>query len=161
MTEDAAGSPPAPGTFRLAPWTANGLAELTAAGASAQETLQAALGGILEAVRGAAQVPPVPAGAEPAAVPIRGDGADLAALFADLAADLLAQLDANGPDFDRVRLDGLLPTDEGLTAWGYVLGLPSSAPPPTGLALAGAPTISQTAGRDVLRCALRRVGPRP
>lgn len=150
-----------PRGYRLGPWSASGVAELTATGDSAQETLQVGLNGVLAAARGERPgIAARDAEGEPAAVPIRGDGPDLAALFADLAADLLAQLDAHGVAMDQVRLDGLLPTDEGLTAWGYAIGIPESAPPPTGIALAGRPTISLTDGRDVLRCALRRAAPR-
>lgn len=155
---------PAPGTYRVGTWSANGAIELTAAGSSAQETLQTGLNAILAVVRGVEAGPPgvgeTGSEAEPVAVPVRGEGGDVAALFADIAADLLAQLDAHGAGFDRVRLDGLLPTDEGLTAWGYALGVPTAEAPPTGIALAGRPSITQTGGRDLLRSSLRRAGPR-
>ncbi len=72
-------------------------------------------------------------------------------------ADLLAQLDANGPGMDRVRLDGLLTTDDGgYTAWGYLVGRQEVNPPPVGIGLEGAPVVGGGEGRLTLSCRLRR-----
>jgi hypothetical protein len=143
--------------YQLGPWNPDGAAELTASGADAEALLLAGLHGVLAAAR--RDLPPAAISESQASVaaPLRGQGADLAAVFGDLAADLLAQLDANGPGLDRVRLDGVLTTDDGgYTAWGYAIGLPASNPPPIGLTLDGDPTLTESAGGLTLRCTLRR-----
>ncbi len=128
--------------------------ELSATGSDPQALLLASLQGVLAAARGDA--PPTPADAADAAVPIRGQGPGLARLFAEIAADLLAQLDANGLGLDRVRLDGLLQTDDGgATAWGYVLGAAADTPPPIGLSLDGEPTVDRAGEEWTLRARLR------
>lgn len=143
------------GGHRLSGWDESGGAELSATGADAEALLLAGLGGVLAAARGDA--PPIAAEQATAAVPIRGQGASIGALFGEIAADLLAQLDANGTGLDRVRLDGLLQTDDGgFTAWGYALGAAADAPPPVGLALDGDPAVEGGAGGWTLRCRLRR-----
>jgi len=160
MTETEPATPEQPssdagGRFRLGPWDAEGAAELTATGPDAEAVLLAGLEGVIAAARAGAP-PPSPAAAT-AAAPIRGQGATLAPLFAELAADLLAQLDANGLGLDRVALDGLLQTDDGgATAWGYLQGAAAADPPPVGLALDGDPVLEQTAGGWALACRLRR-----
>lgn len=154
--EQRGGSAAGPaGNFRLSP-AAGGATDLAATGADAEALLLAGLDGVLALVRGNA--PATPAEAATAAVPIRGQGAGIAPLFAEIAADLLAQLDANGPGLDRVRLDGLLQTDDGgATAWGYLLGAAADAPPPIDLALDSDPVVEQTAAGWTLRCRLARV----
>ena len=144
------------GSYRLGPWGADGAAELSASGADAEGLLLAGLRGVLAAARGD-EAPAAPEERASAAAPIRGQGADLGRVFAELAADLLAQLDANGPGLDRVRLDGVLTTDDGgYTAWGYVLGTATENPPPVGLALDGDTVVAADAGGLTLRCTLRR-----
>ena len=163
---EGTGEPEEPGaaTYQLA-WRADGSAALTATAADAAAVLRAGLRGVLAAARLDGQPGAAEADEATAAVPIRGQGADLARVFAELAADLLAQLDANGPDFDHVRLDGLLRTDEGgFTAWGYAIGRiaqgPSADPPPVDLGLDGEPSVAVgEGGRLVLRCTLRRGEP--
>jgi hypothetical protein len=151
MSDDGAGS------FTLGDWDARGVARLTATGADPTQTLLAGLEGIAAAARGATAPDATPAEAGTTAAAIRGQGADLAAVFAELANDLLAQLDANGPGLATVRLDGLLATDDGgWTAWGYAVGTPSPQPPPIGLSLEEPPTLDETPDGLVLRFALRR-----
>ena len=157
-TDDAAGRETMNGdAYALGPWSPAGAAELSASGADAEALLLAGLHGVLAAARRG--LPPA-AGSEAqasAAAPIRGQGADLAAVFAELAADLLAQLDANGPGLDRVRLDGVLTTDDGgYTAWGYAVGAAATNPPPIGLTLDGDPVVTENVGGLTLRCILRR-----
>jgi hypothetical protein len=54
-------------------------------------------------------------------VPLRGEGDDLAALFADLLADLCALLEEHGGALREVSIDGVLRRDRGgFVAWGYV-----------------------------------------
>ena len=157
MTErdDAQSPAPAGGAYDFAGWGGgDGPATLTATGQTAEDVLLAGLAGVAEAA-GARAVAEEDAAT---AAAIRGQGADVPAVFAELAADLLAQLDANGPGLGRVRLDGVLETDDGFTAWGYALGAALPNPPPIGVALDGNPTLDAESGRLVLRCRLRRAG---
>ena len=158
MTErDEAQAPaqaPAGGRYDFTGWGEDGTAALTATGQTAEDVLLAGLSG----VAGAAGATAGPEDDAATAAAIRGQGADVAAVFAELAADLLAQLDANGPGLGRVRLDGVLETDDGFTAWGYALGAADSSPPPVGVALDGIPTLDAEGGQLVLRCRLRRTG---
>src|SRR5215213_1117045 len=75
---------------------------------------------ILLAARGGGASPDP--GADTVAVPVRGQGATLGAVFAELARDLLAQYDAQGSGMHSVRLDGLLRSEDGYVGWGYLEG---------------------------------------
>jgi hypothetical protein len=142
------------GSYQLGGWRPDRTAELSATGSDADALLVNGLRGVLAAARGDT---PVGGGEATAAAPIRGQGADLGSVFADLAADLLAQLDANGLGLDDVRLDGVLATDDGgFTAWGYATGAAADNPPPVGLSLEGDPRVTGDEGGYELRCALRR-----
>ena len=138
-------------------WRADDTVELTATADDPAAILRTGLRCVLAAVRGRGAHAATAEHAT-AAVPIRGQGADLPRVFAELAADLLAQLDANGPGLDDVRLDGLLTTDEGgYTAWGYAVGAVTDNPPPVGVSLDGEPNLTTGEdGRLILRCTLRR-----
>lgn len=143
--------------YRLGGWDADGVAELSATAREPEGLLLAGLEGVLAAVRGADAPAAATEDEATAAAPIRGQGAALGGVFAELAADLLAQLDANGAGLDRVRLDGVLATDDGgYTAWGYAVGLAAADPPPIGLALDGDPVVAEDGPSLTLRCALRR-----
>ena len=149
--------PAAGPTFRLGPWSADGTAELSASGGGAEDVLLAGLEGVLAAARGDRAPAAAPEAEATAAAAIRGQGADLGRVFAELAADLLAQLDANGPGLDHVRLDGVLTTEDGgYTAWGYAVGRAAADPPPVRLSLDGEPVVTERAGGLALRCMLRR-----
>ena len=130
--------------------------DLTARGEDAEAVVTAALRAVLEAAGGSGS------GATDegsVSAPIRGQGADVAAVFGELAADLLAQLDANGPGLADVRLDGLLQTDDGgYTAWGYAIGTPVPSPPPVGLALDGEPALEEGSEGLILHFRMRRDG---
>ena len=97
---------------------------------------------ILQAARGGDATP------EPnddtVAVPFRGQGATLGAVFAELARDLLAQYDAQGSGLDSVRLDGLLRGDDGYAGWGYLEGAAARDGAPALIDLAGEPKIDRT-----------------
>lgn len=152
--QGAVGSPP----YSLEPWNPNGIATVTVEGQEPEAVLLAGLRGVLAAARGDQAQPGIEADDSSGAAPIRGQGSDLGRVFAELAADLLAQLDANGPGMDRVRLDGILETDDGgYSAWGYLLGTPSDNPPPVGISLDGEPAVSVATSAGLqLRCTLRR-----
>ena len=145
------------GSYQLAPWNADGAAELSVTAAGPEALLLAGLQGVIAAARGDRAPTTAAEDEASAAAPIRGQGGDLAAVFAELAADLLAQLDANGPGLDHVRLDGLLTTDDGgYTAWGYAVGAAAENPPPIGLVLDGDPVVVGREGSFALSCTLRR-----
>jgi hypothetical protein len=120
-----------------------------------RDALLAGLRGILRLATGRADE--APAADVAIAAPIQGRGADLAALFAALADDLLDQLAAPDGAFGRVRLDGLLRTDDGgWTAWGYLLGRPERAAP-VALTRRGPVEIARDeGGRVVVRCLVER-----
>ena len=145
----------ADGTFRSDPWRADGTATATAAGSDPQGAVLAGLREVLALATGAA-----PAGADETAetaAPIQGKGANLGALFADLAADLLNQLAALGSGFTNIRLDGLLQTDDGgYTAWGYLLGAAEGADAPVLTLVGDAAATQDDTGRVTLRVILRR-----
>ena len=144
------------GSFSLAPWDAEGATQLTATGSTAEAVIVAGLQGVIAAAHDDA-VPTTGMETATSAAPIRGQGTDLNGVFAELAADLLAQLDANGPGLTGIRLDGLLATDDGAyTAWGYAVGEATDHPAPVGLAIDSEPTIEETGEGLTLRCALRR-----
>ena len=84
--------------------------------------------------------------ADTIAVPIRGQGATLGAVFAELARDLLAQLDAQGSGLDSVRLDGLLRGEDGYVGWGYLEGRAAGGDAPARIDLTGEPTVERTEG---------------
>jgi hypothetical protein len=111
----------AAGEIRIEAGSGDRVLCIEAAAAEPPTALAAGLRAILALATGRDHEPP-PADVATAA-PIQGRGADLAALFAALADDLLDQLAAMGGGFGRIRLDGCLRTDDGgWTAWGYLLG---------------------------------------
>lgn len=143
--------------YRLGPWGTDGAATLEAAAAEPEGLLLAGLEGVLSAVRDGGPAATASEEEASAAAPFRGQGDDLGGVFAELAADLLAQIDANGPGLDRVRLDGVLATDDGgYTAWGYAVGVAAVDPPPVGLTLDGDPVVATEGVGLTLRCTLRR-----
>lgn len=159
MAEGTDGSTASASSYRLDGPDVNGTVELEASGSDPEALLLAGLRGVLAAAREQNPTSDGNGGAATAdaAAPIRGQGADLGAVFAELAADLLAQLDANGPGLDAVRLDGILTTDDGgYTAWGYATGTAVDQPPPIGLSLVGDPVVTGGDGELGLRCALGR-----
>ena len=110
--------PPA-GAFSAEPWDANGTASLIASGNNRRAVIEAGLRAVLSLL-----APPQPAAPGASrAVPVRGSGADLPALFADIAADLLAQIEALGARPTDVIVDGLVQGEAGHSvAWGYAFG---------------------------------------
>jgi hypothetical protein len=80
------------------------------------------------------------------AVPVRGQGATLGAVFAELARDLLAQFDAQGSGLDSFRLDGLLRGEDGYVGWGYLEGTATGDGAPARIDLSGEPKIDRTDG---------------
>jgi hypothetical protein len=151
MTGDAAGAGAERYTVEA---TSGGSATLTATGAGPLAALAAALAGVLAFARGnGGGGEGVADGSK--ALPVRADGADGAELFARLAASLIDDLDHATDDVTSVRVDGLLRTDEGLTAWGYALSNPGpGAVRPVAVEDVG---VDQNAGGVTIRATLRRV----
>ncbi|MGH2534156.1 MAG: hypothetical protein ACRDJW_17960 [Thermomicrobiales bacterium] len=58
------------------------------------------------------------------AIPLRAERPDLAALVQALAAQLADEARESSGAVGGLRLDGLLRTDDGLTAWGYAFVVP-------------------------------------
>ena len=104
----------------------------------------AGLAEILNAARGGGATPDP--GTDTIAVPVRGQGATLGAVFAELARDLLAQYDAQGSGLDRFRLDGLLRSEDGYAGWGYLEGTATGDGAPARIDLSGEPKIDRTDG---------------
>jgi hypothetical protein len=126
----------------------DGAIELTVSGSDERATVEAGLQAVLNLVRDGVGHSPAPTGGQTtgeSAVPIRGQGGELAALVVDLANDLLAQLDTHGFGLTDVRFDGLLRTDQGYSGWGYLLGETGDTPPPRTVTLVGSPTIERSA----------------
>jgi hypothetical protein len=116
---------PSAGALTAGPWDVNGTASLIASGNDRRAVIEAGLRAVLNLV--APTTPAAPGASR--AVPVRGSGADLSALFADIAADLLAQIEALGARPTDVTVDGVVQGEAGHSvAWGYVFGpLDSSA----------------------------------
>ena len=112
-------------TFSITPWKADHTATLEAWGHERKYLLQAGLDAALTLMFGEDAAP----GQEPApVVPLRGEGDTVAALFADLLDDLLAQTETHGP-MHGVALDGVLRRDrDGFVAWGYLTPRVGGAP---------------------------------
>lgn len=113
----------------------------TVRGGDETETVLGGLMELLKAVRGGAEPVGPP---DSAAVPIRGQGATLGAVFAELARDLLAQLDVQGDGLTHVRLDGLLRGDDGYVGWGYLEGAATGGGAAIGVDLAGEPVTDRS-----------------
>jgi hypothetical protein len=142
------------GWFTTTGWRSDDTAILEAAGNDSRAALQAGLRGTLTLV-----VDPATTALEASiAVPVRGDGDDLAGLFADLVEDLFAQLHDVGATLHDISLDGVLRRDEGgYRAWGYATaGSPATrftGKPP---ALVEANVLTDSVRGVLLRATLRR-----
>jgi hypothetical protein len=91
-------------------------------------------------------------------VPIRGEGVDLANLFADMVDDLAAQVDVHGSGLHELTVNGLLRRDDGgYIAWGFARGWLEAAPEGELPRLAGPPVVELgAAGEVVIRATIER-----
>ena len=137
---------PAPG-FTTTPWSAAGTATLHAVGRDIRSSLEMGLRAVL--VLAVAQVStPLHTGRS---APIRGEGNDLASLFADLVDDLLGQIEFFGAGLHDVVIDGVLRREDGgYIAWGYASGTLEAASPGEVPRLLGAPMVSDDASQGVV-----------
>lgn len=137
----------------FSPWMPDQTTNLEAWGHDRRSALQAGLDAALVLMLGAdEQRVPQPG----PAVPLRGEGDTVAALFGDLLDDLAAQVAEHGP-VDTVTLDGVLKRDRGgFVAWGYLF--PREQPTPVAaLERAGSvEAVAETTEEIRLRVTLRR-----
>lgn len=145
------------GTYESDAWDSRGEAALRAAAGSVEDAFAAALTAMIRLARGERAEGEVGIEQESSiAVPIRGQGRDYEAVFTELAGDLLAQLDVNGTGLDVVRVDGLLETETGYSAWGYALGAAEGPEPVLGLSLIDRPRLGREGDRTVLTVRVRQ-----
>jgi hypothetical protein len=126
MTQTAEQRSSERGQYAVEPEADGRVIEIAASGPDRGTALAAALTGITAAILGHEPASPVTASV---AVPLRADGPDFPSLVPALAASLLAGLEEDPTFIGPVRIDGILRTDEGLTAWGYMLTAAASSPP--------------------------------
>jgi hypothetical protein len=141
-----------------AQWNPDGITSFYATGSDRRAALEAGLKAALTLARNA-----VPAAHTDAtrSVPIRGEGDDLATLFADLLDDLFVQLEEHGSGLCDIALDGLLHRDRGgFVAWGYATISEDDVTLITPPRLHGPPTlIADEPARIIIRATLARERP--
>lgn len=126
-----------PRSYTLTSWNAEGNATISANGEQLTETAAAALTALVAASGSLADAAAQNGTDSGIALSFRGEGDGPAALVVDLAYDLLGQIEQTGGMFAPVEIDGLIRTDEGLSAWGYLHQVASATPPRVGLELSG------------------------
>lgn len=105
--------------YAITSWSDDGTASFEARGVDDRAAIEAGLRAILSATVGLGSQWSDAA----KSAPIRGEGPDLAAVFAALADDLLDQIAQFGSAVADVTLDGVLRRDDGgYVAWGYAAG---------------------------------------
>ncbi len=139
--------------FTTSAWSLDGEATLHATGPDPRSALEAGLQGTLTLALGSTLTP----GAAGRSVPVRGEGDDLAALFADILDDLLEQIAEYGAGLHDVAVDGVLRKDGGgYVAWGYAAGTlePAAAIAPP--RLSAPPAVRQDGQHVIIRALFRR-----
>ena len=141
--------------FQLSSWAPDQTAALEAWGYDRRAVVQAGLDAALALMVGEdAQQ----GGGEGLMVPLRGEGATVAALYSDLLDDLFEQIAVHGP-MQSATIDGVLTRDrEGFVAWGY-LSPRAHTTPAVAFERAGAvEAVVETPDEIRLRVTLRRLG---
>ena len=137
---------PAPG-FTTTPWSTAGTATLHAVGGDIRSSLEMGLQAVLVLALAPASTPL----RTERSAPIRGEGNDLASLFADLVDDLLGQIEFFGGGLHDVALDGVLRREDGgYVGWGYATGSLEAASPDEVPRLLGMPTVYETGIQGVI-----------
>ena len=137
---------PVPG-FTTSSWSQAGIATLHAVGHDKRSALEAGLRAVLALAVASVQAP-LDTGRS---APIRGEGDDLGSLFADLAEDLLVQIEFFGGGLHDVAVDGVLRRqDGGYVGWGHATGTLDAAPPTVVPRLLGTPTASEGATERIV-----------
>ena len=140
--------------FTTSSWSSAGIATLHAAGHDPRSALEAGLHAVL-----ALAVEPVPTSLDTGrSAPIRGEGDDLASLFADLVEDLLGQIEFFRGGLHDVAVDGVLRREDGgYVGWGYASGTLEAASSGEVPRLLGAPATSDDGSQGItLRATLQR-----
>ena len=139
--------------FTTTPWDRRGIATFEATGTSARSAFESGLRAVLTL----ALAPPTPTADGSRSAPISGEGDDLAGLFADMAEELLGQIEDFGHGLHDVVVDGVLRREGGgYIGWGYVSGTLEAASPADVPRLLSAPTVVEEGQRIVIRAHLRR-----
>jgi len=143
-----------PGAGSTRPWSGEGLATLEVTGNDARSTLEAGLRAVLTL----AVAPVVDPPHYGRSTPIRGEGDDLANLFADMVDDLLGQIESYGAGVHDVVVDGVLRRDGGgYVGWGYASGTLEPVALGEVPRLLGTPEVSDSGNQGiVLRASLQR-----
>lgn len=102
-----------------------GAAVIVAEGSDPAATLAAALTGLLAAVHAGHAVSPDDASL---ALPLRAERPDLAGVARALAGLLLDEVHDETITVAGVQIDGVVRSDDGLTAWGYLLATAMASP---------------------------------
>jgi hypothetical protein len=133
--------------FTTSSWSPAGIATLHAAGHDPRSALEAGLHAVL-----ALAVEPAPTSLNTGrSAPIRGEGDDLASLFADLVEDLLEQIEFFPGGLQDVAVDGVLRREDGgYVGWGYASGTLEAASSGEVPHLLGAPTANEDAIQGVV-----------
>jgi len=143
-----------PGTGSTRLWSGEGLATFEVTGNDAPSTLEAGL----RAVLSLAVAPVVDPPDYGRSTPIRGEGDELASLFADMVDDLLGQIESYGAGLHDVVVDGVLRRDGGgYVGWGYASGTLEPAALFEVPRLLGRPELTDSGSQGiVLRASLQR-----
>ena len=140
--------------FTTSSWNSAGIATLQAVGHDRRSALEAGLRAVLALATVPTQAP-LDSGRS---APIRGEGNDLASLFADLVEDLLEQIAFFGGRLHDVVVDGVLRREDGgYVGWGHASEALDAAPTVAVPRLFNAPMASEDAATGiVLHASLQR-----
>lgn len=142
-------------SFHLSPWGTDHTAVIEAWGHDRRAALQAGLDAALFLMLGEDMQS---LGEPGAVVPLRGEGDNVPALFADLLDDLFAQIAVHGP-VRAAALDGVLKRDrEGVVAWGYLSPQVNMTPQVTFDRAGNVEAVVETPEEIRLRVTVRRLG---
>ena len=139
--------------FTTTPWDPHGIATLEATGEDRRSALEVGLHAVLTLALGPSHAP----ASSGRSAPIQGEGDDLANLFADMADDLLGQIEHFGNGLHDIVVDGVVHRAEGgYVGWGYAMGPLEAAPPSALPRLLSGPTAVDEGRRVIIRARLSR-----
>ena len=139
--------------FTTTPWDPQGIATLEATGEDRRSALEVGLRAVLTLALGPSHAP----ASSGRSAPIQGEGDDLANLFADMADDLLGQIEHFGNGLHDIVVDGVVRREEGgYAGWGYATGTLEAAPSSALPRLLSGPTAVDEGRRVIIRARLTR-----
>lgn len=118
-------------SITVGPWTPDGTSTVTASGPEEISALTAVLTGIVAAAVGEGSTQPWNRQTGDIGLSIRAGAPTVRELVAPLALDISEQLAGTHLQPATVRIDNILRTDEGLTAWGYCFATRGDRPAPS------------------------------